>query len=86
MDKAGPVVYTVQISSSKRLGVFCPKSTARLPFLFRMVECLQVMTSPMRDAGHAALADVATGIFQQTVAGALFTPIDIIKERLQVPC
>ena len=29
-------------------------------------------------------ADVATGLLQQTAAGLLFTPVDIIKERLQV--
>lgn len=51
---------------------------------FAAYEVGRTFTTPMREAGHVALADVATGVFQQTVAGALFTPIDIIKERLQV--
>ena len=56
----------------------------------RVIDCLlaallqQVLTAPLRRSGHAGAADVATGLFQQAVAGALFTPIDIVKERLQV--
>lgn len=51
---------------------------------FASYEIGKVMTAPLRDAGQKALADVVTGVFQQTVAGVLFTPVDIIKERLQV--
>lgn len=42
------------------------------------------MTQPLRAAGHGVAADLATGLLTQTAAGILFTPIDIIKERLQV--
>eukprot|EP00208_Stichococcus_sp_RCC1054_P007262 CAMPEP_0206141942 /NCGR_PEP_ID=MMETSP1473-20131121/14842_1 /ASSEMBLY_ACC=CAM_ASM_001109 /TAXON_ID=1461547 /ORGANISM="Stichococcus sp, Strain RCC1054" /LENGTH=305 /DNA_ID=CAMNT_0053536713 /DNA_START=230 /DNA_END=1147 /DNA_ORIENTATION=+ len=47
-------------------------------------EAGKVLTAPLRRNGHTAAAGVATGVFQQLIAGALFTPIDIIKERLQV--
>ena len=42
------------------------------------------MTQPLRASGHTVGADLATGLLTQTAAGILFTPIDIIKERLQV--
>ena len=44
----------------------------------------KVVTQPLRAAGHGMAADLATGLLTQTAAGILFTPIDIIKERLQV--
>jgi hypothetical protein len=42
------------------------------------------VTQPLRASGHGVAADMATGLLTQTAAGILFTPIDIIKERLQV--
>lgn len=44
----------------------------------------KAVTQPLRAAGHGVAADMATGLLQQSAAGILFTPIDIIKERLQV--
>lgn len=44
----------------------------------------KAVTQPLRASGHGVAADMATGLLQQTAAGILFTPIDIIKERLQV--
>ena len=35
-------------------------------------------------AGHGVLGDMAVGVWAQLVAGVVFTPIDIVKERLQV--
>lgn len=34
--------------------------------------------------GSGAAGDAAVGVFAQLVAGAIFTPVDIIKERMQV--
>ncbi len=31
------------------------------------------------------LGDMAVGVWAQLVAGIVYTPIDIVKERLQVP-
>ena len=36
-------------------------------------------------AGHGVLGDMAVGVWAQLVAGVVYTPIDIVKERLQVP-
>ncbi len=36
-------------------------------------------------AGHGVLGDMAVGVWAQLVAGIVYTPIDIVKERLQVP-
>ena len=36
-------------------------------------------------AKHGVLGDMAVGIWAQLVAGVVYTPIDIVKERLQVP-
>ena len=36
-------------------------------------------------AGHGMLGDMAVGVWAQLVAGIVYTPIDIVKERLQVP-
>jgi hypothetical protein len=44
----------------------------------------KVVTQPLRASGHGVAADLATGLLTQTAAGILFTPIDTIKERLQV--
>ncbi len=33
--------------------------------------------------GHAAAADAATGVLAQLLAGVVYTPIDIVKERMQ---
>ena len=35
-------------------------------------------------AGHGMLGDMAVGVWAQLVAGVVYTPIDIVKERLQV--
>ena len=35
-------------------------------------------------AGHGVLGDMAVGVWAQLVAGVVYTPIDIVKERLQV--
>lgn len=35
-------------------------------------------------AGHGVLGDMAVGVWAQLVAGIVYTPIDIVKERLQV--
>lgn len=51
---------------------------------FGAYEAGKAVTQPLRAAGHGVVADMATGLLQQTAAGILFTPIDIIKERLQV--
>ena len=34
--------------------------------------------------GHGMLGDMAVGVWAQLVAGVVYTPIDIVKERLQV--
>ena len=40
----------------------------------------------MIPAGHGMLGDMAVGVWAQLVAGVVYTPIDIVKERLQVLC
>ena len=35
-------------------------------------------------AGHGMAGDMAVGVWAQLVAGVVYTPIDIVKERLQV--
>jgi hypothetical protein len=49
-----------------------------------LLQAGKAVTQPLRASGHGVAADMATGLLQQSAAGILFTPIDIIKERLQV--
>ena len=47
--------------------------------------CLRYETGKaLVPAGHGVLGDMAVGVWAQLVAGIVYTPIDIVKERLQV--